>query len=437
MEFIKRSLLAVTIGTLLGLGLGLAPGAMAEITQDDPLPLAEARLLAEVMERIRRNYVDEVDDTELLRFAVRGMLEGLDPHSSYLDPEGLGALQVAADGEYSGVGLEVVAQDGRILVVSPIDGTPAARAGILPGDTIIRVDGHPLLDTSVDDGVDLIRGPRGTEVVLTILRDGVDGPLDFTLVRAAVEIVSARGQLLESGIGYLRVAQFSDNTGTQLADALRDLVDDNEAPLSGVVLDLRNNPGGLLDSAVEVSDLFLDGGNVVSAVGRAERSSFERDASAGDALDGAALVVLVNEGTASASEIVAGALQDHGRALIAGHTTFGKGSVQTVMPLSGGTAIKLTTSRYFTPSGRSIQAAGIVPDVLLERVRQVDARDFGRVRESDLEGHLAAQTEAEDGGAGQAGDCGPGDNGRCLLARDSELYQAVNLLKAMRLADRS
>jgi len=435
MELIKRSLLAATIGILLGLGLGLSPGALAALRQDDPLPLAEARLLAEVMERIRHDYVDEVDESELLGHAVRGMLAGLDPHSAFLDQQDLEELQVTAEGAYSGVGLEVVEQDGRIVVVTPIDGSPAARAGVMPGDVIVRVDGHPLVDAGVDDGVDLIRGPLGTDVTITVLREGVDAPLDFTLTRAEVEIVSARGQLVEPGIGYLRLAQFSDNTGAQLAAALARLVDRNGGPLSGVVLDLRNNPGGLLDAAVEVSDLFMDGGLVVSAVGRAERSSFSLDAGPGDALAGAPLLVLVNEGTASASEIVAGALQDHGRAVIAGHTTFGKGSVQTIMPLSGGTAIKLTTSRYFTPSGRSIQASGIVPDVVLERVQQLAVDDHGVVRESDLAGHL----EAGDVGAPSAstsGDCGSEDGGRCLLARDSELYQAVNLLKAMRLARR-
>jgi carboxyl-terminal processing protease len=434
MELIKRSILAVTIGTLLGLGLGLSPTVLADL-QPDPLPLTDARRLAEVMERIRSDYVDEVSDAVLLRHAVRGMLEGLDPHSAYLDAEDLGDLRVAADGAYSGVGLEVVEQDGRITIISPIDGTPAASAGIQPGDVIIRVDGQPLLDISLEDGISLVRGPAGSTVVLTILREGVDGPLEFSLVRASVEIVSARGQLLEPGIGYLRVAQFSENTGSQLAASLQDVIDENEGPLTGVVLDLRNNPGGLLESAVEVSELFLDGGLVVSAEGRADRSSFSREARPGDALEGAALVVLVNEGTASASEIVAGALQDHARAVIAGHTTFGKGSVQTVMPLTGGTAIKLTTSRYFTPSGRSIQAAGIVPDVVLERVQRLQPRGFGTVRESDLDGHLEA--EAETSSDRSAASCTAEENGHCLLARDSELYQAVNLLKAMQLADRS
>jgi carboxyl-terminal processing protease len=434
MELLKRSVLAVTIGTLLGLGLGLSPVVLADL-EAAPLPLTEARRLAEVMERIRSDYVDEVSDADLLRYAVRGMLEGLDPHSSYLDAEDLGDLRVAADGAYTGVGLEVVEREGRITIVSPIDGTPAANAGLMSGDVIVRVDGQPLVDVSVQDGINLVRGPLGSTVVLTILRDGVDTPLEFPLVREEVEVISARGQLLEPGIGYLRVAQFSENTGAQLLASLNDVIEENDGRLSGVVLDLRNNPGGLLESAVEVSNLFLDGGLVVSAVGRADRSSFELAANSGDALDGAALVVLVNEGTASASEIVAGALQDHARAVIAGHTTFGKGSVQTVMPLTGGTAIKLTTSRYFTPSGRSIQASGIVPDVVLERVQQLQARGFGTVRESDLEGHLAA--EGGESGVRSAADCTVEENGHCLLARDSELYQAVNLLKAMQLADRS
>jgi len=322
-------------------------------------------MFAEVYERIRREYVDDVNDHELIEKAIRGMVAALDPHSAFLDTEEFEEIRLSTMGAYPGVGIEVVAEDAAVKILRPIDGSPADLAGMLPGDLIVKID-------DVDVGADLagaitrMRGPAGSLVKLTVRRPASGELKDFSLRRARVEVRSVMQQALEPGYGYVRITSFSETTSDDVARAIATLKRDNPQGLKGLVLDLRNNPGGVLEAGVAVADAFLDDGLIVSADGRTSDSRFRMDATSGDLINGAELVVLVNGGSASASEIVAGALRDHGRAALIGHKTYGKGSVQTVMPLSHGGAIKLTTSRYFTPSGASIQAKGIIPDIVAE-----------------------------------------------------------------------
>jgi len=349
---------------LLGLGAGLAGSVLAQRDPSaDSLPWEDVRLLTEVLERVRQDYVEPVEDSRLLEDAARGMVTGLDPHSQFLSEEEYEEVRISTSGNYSGVGIEVNVRDGRILVVAPIEGTPADKAGIRAGDVITAIDGEAVIGSDVTAAITKLRGEAGTKVRLTVTRTGVAQPLDFDLVRGSVLVHSVRSRLLEPGLAYVRITQFSETTGADLRRALGDVA--KGAPLAGLVLDLRNNPGGVLDAAVEVSDDFLESGLIVTASGRGRDANFRHEAQAGDLVGGAPIVVLVNGGSASASEIVAGALQDNRRATILGEQTFGKGSVQTVMPLSGGRALKLTTARYYTPSGASINGQGIKPDIVL------------------------------------------------------------------------
>lgn len=330
------------------------------------LPWDDVRLFTEVLERIRDDYVEPVDDHRLIESAVRGMVTNLDPHSQFLDADEYEEIRISTTGNYSGVGLEVNLRDGKITVVSPIEGTPADRAGIRSGDVIVSIDGTDVDSDNFTDAIMRLRGKAGTKVNITVSRAGEAHPLSFDLVRSNVLVHSVRSRLLEPGYAYVRISQFSETTGDDLRAALAAVRrKSGKKGLKGVVLDLRNNPGGVLDAAVEVSDDFLDDGVIVTASGRGRGSTFRHEAHEGDLTDGAPIVVLVNGGSASASEIVAGALQDNKRATIMGSRTFGKGSVQTVMPLSNGDAIKLTTSLYYTPSGTSINGEGIKPDVVL------------------------------------------------------------------------
>ena len=361
-----RGLLAVSIGLVLGLTLSLGSVVLAErdIRSTSSLPWDEARLLAEVLERVKRDYVDDVDDARLIEAAIRGMVADLDPHSAYLDPDEYEEIRVSTTGNYSGVGLEVSVEEDRVVVVTPIEGSPADQAGILQGDVVISVDGMPVDARDLNDTVARLRGVPGSSVQLGVLRAPDEAPLSYELVRARVQVSSVRHELLEGRIGYVRISHFSETTAPDLRDAVDAMRLDAGGELSGLVVDLRNNPGGVLEAAGEVADAFLDGGVIVSADGRVSDARFRLEAQPGDVMDGAPVTLLVNGGSASASEIVAGALQDHGRARVVGEPTFGKGSVQTVMPLSRGRAIKLTTSRYYTPSGRSIHKRGITPDVV-------------------------------------------------------------------------
>jgi carboxyl-terminal processing protease len=366
MSLKTRAILVLVIGTVMGASLSLGGSLLAGRSAPEPEDLAfeQARLLAEVMERVKRDYVEPIDDSVLLESAIRGMVADLDAHSQFLDADEYRDIRISTTGSYTGVGIEVTEVDGRIRVITPIAGSPAARSGIRSGDEIIAVDGMTVEKNGLQDTIARMRGRRGSRVSVTVRRD--DEIILHEMRREVVRMASVHSELLEPAYGYVRVSQFSESTARELSRAIDSLQEARDGMLDGLVLDLRNNPGGVLEAAVEVSDLFLNGGIIVTAEGRTTESRFTRSAHRGDVLDGAELIVLVNKGSASASEIVAGALQDHGRALIVGTATFGKGLVQTVMPLSRGQAIKLTTSRYFTPSGDSIHETGISPDVIVD-----------------------------------------------------------------------
>jgi carboxyl-terminal processing protease len=361
-----RAILVVVIGVVMGLSLSIGGGLLGDgkAPAGDELTLEQAQLFAEVLERVKRDYVEAVDDSVLLESAIRGMVSDLDAHSQYLDASEYRDIRISTTGSYTGVGIEVTEVDGTIRVITPMAGSPAALSGIRSGDEIIAVDGIAVESTRLQDTLGRLRGHAGSKVIVTVLRDTM--VIDHEMRRQVIRVASVHKELLGESFGYVRVSQFRENTARELSSAVDALQDANGGLLDGLVLDLRNNPGGVLDAAVDVSDLFLDSGVIVTADGRAVDSRFTRSAHRGDVLDGAALIVLVNSGSASASEIVAGALQDHNRATIVGTHTFGKGLVQTVMPLSRGRAIKLTTSRYYTPSGDSIHEVGIAPDVFIE-----------------------------------------------------------------------
>ncbi len=361
-----RALLVVAIGVVLGLSLSVGGGLLdrGHAVDDEALAWEQARLFAEVLERVKQDYVEPVDDAELLESAIRGMVSDLDAHSQYLDAREYRDIRISTTGSYTGIGVEVDEVDGALQVVTPIAGSPAARSGIRSGDTIIAVDGVSIESNSLQQIVGRLRGHAGSKVIVTVLREDV--AIDHEMRRQTIRVASVHKELLAPSFAYVRVSQFSENTARELGRAVDELQEASAGMLDGLILDLRNNPGGVLDAAVDVSDLFLDSGIIVTADGRSFESRFTRSAHRGDILDGADMVVLVNEGSASASEIVAGALQDHNRALVLGTPTFGKGLVQTVMPLSRGRGIKLTTSRYYTPSGDSIHDVGITPDVFVE-----------------------------------------------------------------------
>ena len=364
----RTIVLALLLGTTLGFALATTSSVLAlRKPEGADLPRQDARLMAEVIERVKEEYVDPVDDHELMQHAIRGMVANLDAHSSFLEEDELEDLMVSSEGNYSGIGIEVSYEDGLIVVVAPFEGSPAERAGLRTGDVIVAVDGHAVKPAGVGASVGRMRGEPGTIVRVTIERDGLAEPVEYAVERARIEVHSVRQALLEPGYGYLRISQFSETTLADLEAGVEQLVKASGGPLAGLVLDLRGNPGGVLDAGVDVADAFLERGLIVSATGRGPDARFSVDALPGDVLDGAPLAVLVNGGSASASEIVAGALHDHGRATLLGRTTFGKGSVQTVLPLSDGRAIKLTTSRYYTPSGVSIHERGIDPDIELPR----------------------------------------------------------------------
>src|ERR1035438_2017954 len=356
---------AIAIGASLGVGGAVLADKPASPGQD--LPWQDARMLAEVLDRVEHDYVNPVDDHQLLQAAIRGMVSSLDPYSAYLDGDEYDEIKISSSGQYSGVGIEISMEDDQVVVVSPFEGSPAANAGIRTGDVIASIDGVPVNTSTLADTIGRMRGKEGTSVKIGILREGLAEPLQFTLKRSRVQLHSVRSELLEPGMGYVRISQFSETTGDDVEAALKELRKRNAAPLKGLVLDLRNNPGGVLEAAVSVSDTFLDSGVIVTAKGRTPEAKFEMDAPPGGGLNGAPIVILVNGGSASAAEIVAGALKDNHRAKLMGRTTFGKGSVQTVIPLEGDRAIKLTTSLYYTPSGISINHRGIAPDIELER----------------------------------------------------------------------
>jgi len=395
----------LAIGIVVGVAVSLNFSAVAQrATTSAPLPIEELRAFTEVFGRVKSDYVEAVDDKKLITEAINGMLTGLDPHSAYLDQDAFKELQVGTQGEFGGLGIEVGMEDGFVKVVAPIDDTPAARAGLKSGDLIVKLDDTAVKGMTLSDAVKRMRGRPNTQITLTVVRKGEPKPIVVTLTRAVIKIQSVKSKMIEPGFAYFRVSQFQEHTGETLARAIEKHFKENAGPMRGIVLDLRNDPGGLLNGAVAVSSAFLPSGSlVVYTDGRTEDSKMKLSASPENYLRGRAkedylkrlppeaktvpMVVLVNAGSASASEIVAGALQDHRRAVIMGQPTFGKGSVQTILPLGNNTAIKLTTARYYTPSGRSIQARGIIPDIPLEDGLGDRAASL-KVRESDLTKHL-------------------------------------------------
>lgn len=422
---IPGMLKGLTAGTLIALLLANVQGVTAQSQSTDDLPLEELRVFTEVYERIQSDHVESVDDEELVRNAIRGMLQGLDPHSAYLAASEYQQLREGTRGEFGGLGIEVGMEDGFIKVIAPIDGTPADAAGIEPGDLIIRIDAQSVKGLDLQEAVERMRGDPGTEIGLSILREGEDAPIEITLERDIIQVESVRARMLEPGFGYLRISQFQSRTGEDVLEAVDELRHESGS-LDGLVLDLRNNPGGVLDAAVGVADAFISNGVIVSTDGRVESARNEFTATPNDVLNGAPLVVLVNAGSASAAEIVAGALQDQRRAVIMGEPTFGKGSVQTILPLRNGNAVKLTTARYYTPDGRSIQAEGIIPDVEIANLRVSDRERTAEVlRESNLPRHLQSNGVPSNANDQQA----PPQSS--LAERDYALAEALNLLKGL------
>ncbi|MFZ5595003.1 MAG: S41 family peptidase [Pseudomonadota bacterium] len=440
MQFNTRNFVILGLGLVLGVSINVGHSVFAE--RDKPaasLPLDDLRAFTEVMNKIKTDYVEPVEDKTLLQNAIRGMLSGLDPHSAYLDKEAFKDLQVSTTGEFGGLGIEVGMEDGAVKVISPIDDTPAQQAGIQAGDLIIRIDDTPVKGMTLSDAVSRMRGKPGTEITLTIAREGAEKLLKITLKRAVIKVSSVKGRTLEPGYGYLRISQFQANTGDNLAQFITKLKQESGDNMKGLVLDLRNNPGGVLNASVAVSDAFLDKGLIVYTDGRVKDSQQKFRATPGDILKGAPIVVLINGGSASASEIVAGALQDHKRAIVMGSKSFGKGSVQTVIPMDEGSALKLTTARYYTPSGRSIQAEGITPDIALENIKvtAVEGSGVDPVKEADLSGHLvngSKKKTPEDSGKTTEETKPAADAKKTpekLANTDYQLYEALNLLKGL------
>ena len=423
-----QNYLLVLTGLVAGVLVSIGHGVFAERDSSQAtLPVEELRTFSDVFGRIKNDYVVEVDDKELIENAIRGMLSGLDPHSSYLDAEQFTELQVGTTGQFGGLGIEVGMENGFVKVIAPIDDTPAQRAGVEAGDLVIRLDDTPVKGMTLNEAVKVMRGKPGSEIELTIVREGVDQPLKISITRDVIKVKSVRARMLQPGFGYLRISQFQSKSAENMVDAIEDLKKENKGPLQGLVLDLRNNPGGVLNGAVAVSDAFLKKGMIVYTEGRIADSRLRFNATPDDVIDGAPLVVLVNQGSASASEIVAGALQDHKRAIIVGVKTFGKGSVQTILPLSSESALKLTTARYYTPSGKSIQAEGITPDIKLESMEVASIeRNIEPLKEADLTGHLDNGNGKDDKKSDDAE-----EDESVSPADDYMLYEALNLLKGL------
>lgn len=419
----------ISLGAVLALFLTapIGAGALAADTAADKASTYKfLNLFAEVFEKARADYVEDVTDEQLIEAALGGMLSALDPHSSYMNPKNYGEMQVQTRGEFGGLGIEVTMEGGLVKVVSPIDDTPAFRAGLKPGDFITHLDGEAVLGLTLSDAVEKMRGKVGTDIVLTIGREGRE-PFEVTVTRAVIKIKSVRSHM-EGKIGYVRITSFSDRTDDALRKAIKEFQKEAGADLQGIVLDLRNNPGGLLDQAIAVSDVFLDKGEIVSTRSRRPEDTQRYNARKGDMIDGKPMVVLVNSGSASASEIVAGALQDHGRAIVLGTRSFGKGSVQTIIPLSGHGAMRMTTARYYTPSGRSIQAVGIEPDIKVSQAKIEPEDQPKRRREADLRGAL---DKDKNGGAREKAEDKDKADASAKAKEDYQLQRGLDLLRGI------
>lgn len=390
------------------------------------LPINEINNFTQVFEQIRTGYVKEITDTELLESAIEGMLSNLDPHSSYLNKKSYKSLKENATGAYGGLGVEVVGEKGAIRVIAPIDGGPASENDIRSGDLIVELDKSPVSKMNIQKAIDKLRGEKGTEIELTILRDGEDRTITKTLIRDTIQISSVRGKLLYENFGYIRIAQFQISSDKDFVDEYLKLEELNKKELDGLVLDLRNNPGGLVPPSISIADMLLTGGKIVYTEGRLPNSNQEYYADPFDISGGIPIIILINGGSASASEIVAGALQDNRRAVVIGTQSFGKGSVQTVVPINENSAIKLTTAKYFTPNGRSIQALGISPDIVIERAEIKPFKTSNRAREKNLTGHLNTESKGEKASSSQPPN----------IMADNQLYEALNILRGIKLLEK-
>ncbi len=384
------------------------------------LPLEELRLFTQVFDHIRKAYVEDVDDKTMLENAISGLLEGLDPHSVYLNEETFRSLQESTRGEFGGIGVEVAMENGIVKVIAPIDGSPAKEAGIMSGDLILKINDQVVKGLSQAEAVELMRGPRGSMVSLLIVRSGLDEPLELELARDIIKTRSVRSMVLEPGYGYIRISQFQIDTGSQFRSEVIRMMG-SQKPLKGLILDLRNNPGGLLPAAIDVADTMLDGGLVTYTEGRLPNSNTQYEATAGDLIENVPVVVMIDGGSASASEIVAGALQDRKRAVVLGTQSFGKGSVQTVLPISEDRGIKLTTARYFTPAGRSIQADGVHPDIVVKRAEIKVIEGTRYIKEANLGGHLSSGQPAPKRVSSV--------RAKLDLTTDNQLFEGLNVLK--------
>lgn len=435
----KKFAIAAASGTILGLlaTTQIAGPLIAQEADRNSTVYEQLDLFGDIFERIRAQYVEEVDETALIEAAINGMLTSLDPHSSYLSPDAAADMRIQTSGEFGGLGIEVTQEEGWIKVVSPMDGTPADAAGILSGDFITQVDGESLLGLTLDQAVDLMRGPVGSEIILTIVREGETEPFEVSIIRDTIKLTAVRART-EGDAVVLRIATFSGQTYDDLISGFEAQIEEagGKENVSGVILDLRNNPGGLLDQAIYVSDAFLDAGEIVSTRGRNAADGDRYNATPGDITDGMPIVVLINGGSASASEIVSGALQDHRRAIVVGTKSFGKGSVQTVMPLRDDGAMRLTTARYYTPSGRSIQSLGIQPDIIVQQPRPRPAdevsEDAPNMRsEADLRGALNNDSLTEDEIRQIEEDAARAEATAALREEDYQLAYAIDILRGL------
>ncbi len=434
----KKFAIAAISGSILGLLITtqIAGPLIAQEDRSNSTVYEQLDLFGDIFERIRAQYVEEVDAPDLIEAAINGMLTSLDPHSSYLSPEDAADMRVQTRGEFGGLGIEVTQEDGWVKVVSPMDGTPADAAGILAGDFITAVDGESLLGLTLDDAVEMMRGPVGSEIIITIVRDGEAEPFDVSIIRDTIKLTAVRARTEDRSV-ILRITTFNDQTMSNLEDGFNEQVEaaGGMDAINGIVLDLRNNPGGLLNQAVFVSDAFLDAGEIVSTRGRDPQDGERFNATPGDISEGKPIVILVNGGSASASEIVAGALQDHRRAIVVGTKSFGKGSVQTVMPLRGDGAMRLTTARYYTPSGRSIQSLGIQPDIIVEQPRNRNVAEEEespqRRSEADLRGALDNDSLSEDERRQIEEDASRAEATAALREEDYQLAYAIDILRGL------
>ena len=438
-----KTALVLVFGIFVGISVSLTSSVLAEKTDEESvgLPLNELRNFSDIFARIKSDYVEDVDDKTLLENAIRGMLTGLDPHSTYLNTDEYKELKIGTTGKFGGLGIQVGMEDGFVKVISPIDDTPAYRAGLESGDLIIRLNDKSVKGMTLNDAVKIMRGEPGTDIKLVVIREGADKPLSFTVTRDIISVKSVKSRILEPDYGYVRISNFQSKTARDLVTEITKLKKENNNELKGLVLDLRNNPGGVLSAAADVSDAFINDGKLVFTKGRIENSEFEFNAKPGDIMNGLPVVVLINGGSASASEIVAGALQDHKRAVIMGSKSFGKGSVQTIQELRSGGAVKITTARYFTPSGRSIQGEGITPDIILDRYEIKDSKDDSslRIKESDLSGSISNPTQSQKAlqKAVEEGESDDEKDTKVKASDDFQLYEALLLLKGLNILNKS